>query len=60
MSDKNILVECRKCGKRYQASELEYRKVFWYGDVLIESYCPYCGHVNQEKTGFRSSKGGKF
>ncbi len=59
-TNKTILVECQKCGKRYQASEIESRTVYWRGDILIETYCPFCGHINQEKTGFRSSGGGKF
>ena len=58
--NKIILVTCQGCGKRYQASEIEYRIVYWHGKVLIETYCPYCGHINQEETGFSSSKGGKF
>lgn len=60
MNNKNVLIECKECKKRYQVSEIEYKTVFWHGDILIESYCPYCGHTNQKKIGFSSSKGGKF
>lgn len=62
MNDTNkiILVECQKCGKRYQVSEIEYKMVYCRGNILIETYCPFCGYANQEETGFKSSKGGKF
>lgn len=59
-NEEMIIVECRGCGKLYQASEIECRTVYWRGEILIESYCPFCGCINQEKTGFKSSKGGKF
>lgn len=58
--DKIIITKCQKCEKLYQASEIDYRRVYWKGEILIESYCPFCGHINQEKTGFSGSQGGKF
>ena len=58
--EKIIQVDCQKCKKRYQASEIEYRTVYWKGEILCETYCPFCGHTNQIKTGFKSSEGGKF
>ena len=58
--EKIIQIDCQECGKRYQASEIEYRTVYWKGEILYETYCPFCGHANQTKSGFRSSEGGKF
>lgn len=60
MNNKILLFTCGKCNKIYQASDIEYRKVFWKGEMLTESYCPYCGTTNQKKVSFTSSGGGKF
>ena len=58
--NKIILIKCQTCGKRYQVSETEYKTVYWHGKILTETYCPFCGHINQEETGFNGSPGGKF
>ena len=60
MANEVILINCKKCKKLYQVSDIECKKVFWYGDILTETYCPYCGHVNQDNVNFKGSGGGKF
>lgn len=60
MTNKNYIVKCHKCHNYYEVAQEDCRNVYWRGEFLRESYCPFCGAINQEKTGFVSSGGGKF
>lgn len=59
----NTRFKCYKCGKLFIAEPQDYKTVFWYGDIIKEGYCPFCGAVNQintTKDSYSSSGGGKF
>lgn len=59
----NVRFDCYKCGHSFMASPQDYRTTFWYGEIVKEGYCPFCGAIikqNNKDNQFKSSGGGKF